>query len=74
MTPPEVNLPFSTTGMFLRHDEPDKRVPGRLYRDEDGIRIQRFDDLRPGPSYIPMDPNDKTTFYQVIDSPLAAFA
>lgn len=69
MTLPEVNQPFSMTGVFWRYDEPDKRVPGRLYRAEEGIRIQLFDDLRPGPSYVPMNPNDENTFYEVIDSP-----
>ncbi|MDQ3405253.1 MAG: hypothetical protein M3548_17985 [Actinomycetota bacterium] len=69
MTLPEVNQPFSMSGLFWKPDAPDKHVPGRLYRTEEGIRVQLFDDLRPGPSYVPTAPDDENTSYEEVPSP-----
>jgi ApeA N-terminal domain 1 len=65
----DVNKPFDLFGQFWKADEEKNRVSGRLYRTEDGIRIQLFEDLRPGPSYVPIHQEGQDPVFQVVDSP-----
>ncbi|WP_367131910.1 HEPN domain-containing protein [Saccharothrix sp. HUAS TT1] len=65
----DVNQPFDLFGQFWKAGEEEKRTPGRLYRTADGIRIQLFEDLRPGPSYVAVKQDEQNSVFEVIDSP-----
>jgi hypothetical protein len=64
-----VNQDFDLFGQFWLPGAQDDPTPGRLYRTTDGIRIQLFKDLRPGPSYKPVGNGTEKSWYEVIESP-----
>lgn len=64
----DINRPFDVFGEFWVPGHDDKTARGRMYRDETGIRIQLFDDLRPGPSFVPV-PGSENSSWEVVDSP-----
>lgn len=65
----DVNQPFDLFGQFWTPNEAEKQVPGRLFRTSEGIRIQLFEDLRPGPSYVPRHQDEQDPVFEVVDSP-----
>lgn len=69
MPPVEVNKEFDLYGQFWSPSASDERIPGRLYRTSDDIRLQLFKDLRPGPSYVPRHQDGQATVYEVVPSP-----
>lgn len=69
MPQPDVNRPFDLFGQFWLPDKPDEPTPGRLYRTEEGIRIQLFKDLRPKPSYVPIGTGLESSLFEEIESP-----
>ncbi|MDS0133200.1 MULTISPECIES: HEPN domain-containing protein [unclassified Amycolatopsis] len=64
----DINRAFDVYGEFWVAGQEDKVARGRMYRDETGIRIQLFDDLRPGPSYVPV-PGIENSSWEIIESP-----
>lgn len=61
--------PFDVFGQFWKAGDDEIRIPGRMYRADAGIRIQLFQDLRPGPSYVPVHQEGQDAVFEVVDSP-----